>query len=151
MDIWQSKGSSSLVITIYTSEFVKKNYHRDEIRKKWRFKKIWTLIESKNLQQKQNITSHFVNGFLTSANLWFLRALLGRKNEKKERITRERKGRVRIQKERVSKKGKRTPWVNFTNVLRAAFAPIFLRQKSINLKFKYKSVSRKTFVRKSRA
>jgi hypothetical protein len=35
--------------------------------------------------------------------------LLGRKNEKKERITRERKGRVRIQKERVSKKGKRTP------------------------------------------
>jgi hypothetical protein len=32
--------------------------------------------------------------------------------------------------------------VNFTNIVRAAFAPIFLRQKNLNLKFKYKKVSR---------
>ncbi len=43
------------------------------------------------------------------------------------------------------------PGVNFTNIIRAAFAPIFLRQKSTNLKSMYKKVSRETFVRKSRA
>ncbi len=44
--------------------------------------------------------------------------------------------------------------VNFTNILRAAFALIFLRQKSTNLlpRFtKYKKASRKTFLRKTRA
>ncbi len=41
--------------------------------------------------------------------------------------------------------------VNFTNIIRAAFAPIFLRQKSTNLKSKYKKVSCETFLRKSRA
>ncbi len=43
------------------------------------------------------------------------------------------------------------PGVNFTNILRAAFAPIFLRQKSTNFKSQYKKASRKTFVRKTRA
>jgi hypothetical protein len=43
-----------------------------------------------------------------------------------------------------------SPGVNFTNTIHAAFAPIFLRQKSTNLKSKYKKVSRKTFVPKSR-
>ncbi len=42
------------------------------------------------------------------------------------------------------------PCVNFTNILRAAFAPIFLRQKSTNLKCKYKRAARKTFIRKRR-
>jgi hypothetical protein len=37
----------------------------------------------------------------------------------------------------------RTPGVNFTNIIRAAFAPIFLRQKSLILKSKYKKVLRK--------
>ncbi len=41
--------------------------------------------------------------------------------------------------------------VNFTNILQAAFAPIFLSQKSTNLKSKYKKALRKPFVRKSRA
>jgi hypothetical protein len=39
--------------------------------------------------------------------------------------------------------------INFTNKLRAAFAPIFLRQKSTNPKSKYKKAPHKTFVRKS--
>jgi hypothetical protein len=43
------------------------------------------------------------------------------------------------------------PGVNFTNILRAAFAPIFLRTKSKNLKSKYKKASYETFVRQSRA
>jgi hypothetical protein len=46
-------------------------------------------------------------------------------------------------------KKKLTPVVNFTNILQAAYAPIFLRQKSTNLKSKYKKALRKTFVRKS--
>ncbi len=33
---------------------------------------------------------------------------------------------------------KRSPGVNFTNILRATFGPIFLRQKNTNLKCKYK-------------
>ncbi len=36
--------------------------------------------------------------------------------------------------------------VNFTNIIRAAFAPIFFRQKSTNLKCKYKKAAGKTFV-----
>jgi hypothetical protein len=40
------------------------------------------------------------------------------------------------------------PWVIFTNILRAHFAPIFLRRKSPNLKCKHKKASRETFVRK---
>jgi hypothetical protein len=43
------------------------------------------------------------------------------------------------------------PGVNFTNILRAAFAPVFLRQKSKNLKSKYKKALCETVVRKSRA
>jgi hypothetical protein len=43
------------------------------------------------------------------------------------------------------------PGDNFTNILRAAFAPIFLRQKSTNLKLKQKKVARKSFVQKSRS
>ncbi len=39
--------------------------------------------------------------------------------------------------------------VNFTNILRAAFAQIFLCQKSTNLKCKYKKAAVKTFARKS--
>jgi hypothetical protein len=39
--------------------------------------------------------------------------------------------------------------VNFTNVLRAAFAPIFLPQKRKYLKRKYKNVATETFVQKS--
>ncbi len=46
---------------------------------------------------------------------------------------------------------KNTAGVNFTNILRAAFVPTFLRQKSTNLKSKYKKASRETFVQKSRA
>ncbi len=41
------------------------------------------------------------------------------------------------------------PWVNFTNILQAAFAPIFLPQKSTNLKSNYKKASRETFVQKT--
>ncbi len=40
------------------------------------------------------------------------------------------------------------PVVNFTNILRAEFAVIFLRQKSINLKYNYKKAVYKTFVEK---
>ncbi len=36
--------------------------------------------------------------------------------------------------------------VNFTNILRAAFAPIFLRQKTTNLKCKSKKAAHKIFV-----
>ncbi len=39
--------------------------------------------------------------------------------------------------------------INFTNKLRAAFAPIFLRQKSTNRKSKYKKTSRETFYEKA--
>jgi hypothetical protein len=35
--------------------------------------------------------------------------------------------------------------------MRAAFAPIFLRQKSTNLKFKYEKAAHKTFVQKRSA
>jgi hypothetical protein len=41
---------------------------------------------------------------------------------------------------------KLTPAANFTNILRADFAPIFLRQKSTKLKHKYKKAARETFV-----
>jgi hypothetical protein len=40
--------------------------------------------------------------------------------------------------------------VNFTNILKAAFAPISLRQESTNLKCKYDKATQKTFVQKSR-
>ncbi len=40
-------------------------------------------------------------------------------------------------------------WVNYTNILRAVFTPIFLRPKHANLKFKYQKAAHKTFVRKS--
>jgi hypothetical protein len=43
-----------------------------------------------------------------------------------------------------------TPGVNFTNIFRAAFVPIFLRQKITNLKCKHKKTVLETFVRKSR-
>jgi hypothetical protein len=43
------------------------------------------------------------------------------------------------------------PGVNFTNIIRATFAPIFLRHKSTSLKSKYKKVLLKTFVRKRHA
>ncbi len=36
-----------------------------------------------------------------------------------------------------------TPCVNFTNILRAAFAPIFFHQKSTNLKYRYKKLCAK--------
>ena len=39
--------------------------------------------------------------------------------------------------------------VNFTTILRAAFVPIYLRQKSTNLKCKYRKAAQKTFVQKS--
>ena len=39
--------------------------------------------------------------------------------------------------------------VDFTNILRAAFAPISLRQKNTNLSRKYRKAAQKTFVRKS--
>jgi hypothetical protein len=38
--------------------------------------------------------------------------------------------------------------VNVTNILRAVFAPIFLRQKSTILKCKFKKVASKTFAQK---
>jgi hypothetical protein len=38
------------------------------------------------------------------------------------------------------------PVVNFTNILHAAFALIILRQKSTNLKCKFKNATLKTFV-----
>jgi hypothetical protein len=38
--------------------------------------------------------------------------------------------------------------VNFTNILRAPFAPIFLCQRSINLEFKFQKDTCTTFVRK---
>jgi hypothetical protein len=41
--------------------------------------------------------------------------------------------------------------VNFTNFLRAAFALIFLRQKSANLKSKFKKAAPKSFPQKSHA
>jgi hypothetical protein len=44
---------------------------------------------------------------------------------------------------------KLTPRVNFTNILLAAFAPLFLRQKSTNLKSQYKKALRETFVQKA--
>jgi hypothetical protein len=39
--------------------------------------------------------------------------------------------------------------VNFTNISRAAFATIFLRQKSTNLKCEYKKAASKTFIQTS--
>ncbi len=45
---------------------------------------------------------------------------------------------------------KLTTGVNFTNILRALFAPILLRQKNTNLKCKLKKALREIFVRKSR-
>jgi hypothetical protein len=39
--------------------------------------------------------------------------------------------------------------VNFNNILKAACAPIFLHQKSTNLKCKYNKAVRETFVQKS--
>ncbi len=42
--------------------------------------------------------------------------------------------------------GEAEPRVNFTNIISAAFAPIFLRQKSTNIKSKYKKVSCETCV-----
>jgi hypothetical protein len=41
--------------------------------------------------------------------------------------------------------------LNLTNILRAAFAPILLRQDSTNLKCKFKKDAGKTFVWKSSA
>ncbi len=41
------------------------------------------------------------------------------------------------------------PKVNFTNVLRAAFAPTVLRQLSKNLKCKHKKAAHATYIRKS--
>jgi hypothetical protein len=40
------------------------------------------------------------------------------------------------------------PCVNIVNILRAAFVPIFLRQKSTNLKCKYQTAAVETFVQK---
>jgi hypothetical protein len=40
-----------------------------------------------------------------------------------------------------------TPGVNFTNILRAALAPIFLRQQSTNPKSPYEKAARKMFVK----
>ncbi len=42
------------------------------------------------------------------------------------------------------------PCVNFTNTLRGAFVPIFLRQKSTNIKSKHQTAEGKTFVQKIR-
>jgi hypothetical protein len=42
-----------------------------------------------------------------------------------------------------------SPGVNFTNIIRAAFAPIFLRQKSTNLKSKYKKFCAKHSYKKA--
>ena len=39
--------------------------------------------------------------------------------------------------------------VNFTNILRTAFAPISLRQKSTNLQYKYRKAALKTFEQKA--
>jgi hypothetical protein len=39
--------------------------------------------------------------------------------------------------------------VNFTNILRAAFPPIFLHRKSIEQNFKYKKTALETFVQKA--
>ena len=39
--------------------------------------------------------------------------------------------------------------VNFTNILRAAFMPISFRQKSTNLKCKYKKAAQKNCVQKA--
>ncbi len=44
-----------------------------------------------------------------------------------------------------------SPLVNFTNNLRLAYAPVFLRPKRSNLKRKYKKAASKTFKQKSRA
>ncbi len=44
---------------------------------------------------------------------------------------------------------KLAPGVNVTNILGAAFMPIYLRQKSTNLKCKYNTYSCKTFVWKA--
>ncbi len=44
---------------------------------------------------------------------------------------------------------KLTPMVNFTNIFCPAFAPIFLHQKSTNLKWNYKKAARLTFVQKA--
>ena len=41
------------------------------------------------------------------------------------------------------------PVVNFTNILQAAFAPIYLRKKSTNLQCKYIKSALKTFIHKS--
>jgi hypothetical protein len=46
---------------------------------------------------------------------------------------------------------KLTQGVNFTNILIAAYAPIFLRQKTTNLKCKNKKAASKAFVRKRHA
>jgi hypothetical protein len=46
---------------------------------------------------------------------------------------------------------KRNSGVNFTNILSAAFATLYLRQKSTNLKCKYKKAASETTIRKSRA
>jgi hypothetical protein len=46
-------------------------------------------------------------------------------------------------KKKKKKKGSGKLGVNFTNILRAGFAPIFLSQKSTNLKCKYKKLRAK--------
>jgi hypothetical protein len=43
---------------------------------------------------------------------------------------------------------KLSPGINFTNIIRADFAPQFLRQKSTNLKFKYKKAAREALEQK---
>ena len=45
-------------------------------------------------------------------------------------------------------RGKLTHLVNFNNILRAAFLPISLRRKSLNLQCKYRKAALKSFVQK---